>query len=60
MLGRRESGGRKGISSTPTFVIGRLVNGKFVGEIITGAQPIEVFEERLQKLLQRSQQPASR
>ena len=50
----------KGIFSTPTFVIGRLVNGEFVGEILTGAQPIAVFEERLEKLLQQTQQPASR
>ena len=35
------------------------VNGEFVGEILTGARPIEVFEERLDKLLQETQQPAS-
>ena len=50
----------KGIYSTPTFVIGRLVNGEFVGEILAGARPIEVFEERLEKLLQQTQQPARR
>jgi protein-disulfide isomerase len=41
-----------GITSTPTFVIGRLVNGEFVGEILSGAQSLEVFEQRLQALLQ--------
>jgi predicted DsbA family dithiol-disulfide isomerase len=41
-----------GITSTPTFVIGHLVNGEFVGEILAGAQPLEVFEQRLQALLQ--------
>ena len=51
---------RKASIRPRTFVIGRLVNGEFVGEIMTGAQPIEVFEERLDKLLQQTQQPASR
>jgi protein-disulfide isomerase len=47
----------KGIRSTPTFVVGRLVDGQFVGEVIAGAQPIEVFEARLQPLLQQAKQP---
>ena len=45
----------QGISITPSFVIVRLVDGKFTGEIITGAQPLEVFEQRLQALLQEVQ-----
>ncbi len=57
---RQESGVAKASASTPTFVIGRLVDGEFVGEILAGAQPIEVFEERLETLLQQTQQPASR
>lgn len=42
----------QGIRVTPSFVIVRVVDGKFVGEIITGAQPLEVFEQRLQALVQ--------
>jgi protein-disulfide isomerase len=45
----------QGISVTPSFVIVRVVDGKFVGEIITGAQPLEVFEQRLQALVQEVQ-----
>ena len=35
---------RKASARRRTFVIGRIVNGQFIGELITGAQPIEVFE----------------
>jgi protein-disulfide isomerase len=45
----------QGISVTPSFVIVRVVDGKFVGEIITGAQPLDVFEQRLQALVQEMQ-----
>jgi protein-disulfide isomerase len=40
-----------GIGSTPAFVIGRLVDGQFQGEVITGAQPYEVFAAKLDALL---------
>lgn len=40
-----------GIASTPSFVIGRLVDGRFQGEIISGAQPVEVFRSRIEALL---------
>jgi protein-disulfide isomerase len=44
-----------GIASTPSFVIGRVVNGEFEGEVMSGAQPFEVFQQRLDSLLQQSQ-----
>jgi len=44
-----------GIESTPSFVIGRVVNGEFEGEVIAGAKPFEVFQRRLDSLLQQQQ-----
>jgi protein-disulfide isomerase len=41
-----------GIASTPTFVVGRVVDGKFQGELISGAQPYEVFAARIAALLE--------
>jgi protein-disulfide isomerase len=43
--------GSVGIRSTPTFVIGRVVNGEFQGEQFSGAQPFEYFKARLDALL---------
>jgi len=45
-----------GITSTPSFVIGRVVNGEFEGEVLSGAKPFEVFQQRLDSLLQQSQE----
>ena len=45
-----------GIASTPSFVIGRVVNGEFEGELMSGAKPFEVFQQRLDSLLQQSQE----
>jgi protein-disulfide isomerase len=42
---------RNGIRSTPSFVIGRVVNGEFKGEVVVGAQPYEVFKAKLDALL---------
>jgi protein-disulfide isomerase len=42
---------RNGIASTPTFVVGRVVDGQFRGEVIAGAQPIEAFAARIDALL---------
>jgi protein-disulfide isomerase len=41
-----------GITSTPTFVIGRVVNGQFQAELISGAQPYEVFAGKIEALLE--------
>jgi protein-disulfide isomerase len=45
-----------GIASTPTFVIGRVVNGEFAGEAVSGALPFEEFQQRIDSLLQQPQQ----
>ena len=45
-----------GIASTPSFVIGRVVNGQFEGDVMAGAQPFQAFQQRLDSLLQQSQQ----
>lgn len=42
---------RQGIDSTPTFVIGRVVDGEFRGEVVSGAQPYEFFKTKLDALL---------
>ena len=42
---------RNGIGTTPTFVIGRLVDGQFRGEVLSGAQPFEAFAERIDALV---------
>lgn len=44
-----------GIASTPSFVIGRVINGEFEGELMSGAKPFEVFQQRLDSLLQQPQ-----
>jgi len=41
-----------GITSTPTFLIGRLVDGQFEGETISGAQPYEVIAAKIDALLE--------
>jgi protein-disulfide isomerase len=41
-----------GISSTPAFVIGRVVNGEFQGELFSGAQSYEVFASKIDALLE--------
>lgn len=41
----------QGIRSTPNFVIGRMVNGSFEGEMISGARPYEEFAARIDALL---------
>ena len=40
-----------GIVSTPAFVIGRLVDGEFRGEVVTGAKPYEYFAAKIDALL---------
>lgn len=41
----------QGITSTPTFVIGRVVNGEFQAETISGAKSYTVFAARVDALL---------
>ena len=40
-----------GITATPSFVIGREVDGEFVGEVVAGAQSLETFVERIEAAL---------
>lgn len=44
------------IQSTPTFVIGRIVDGSFNGEMLSGALPFEEFQARIDSLLQQAGQ----
>jgi len=41
-----------GITSTPTFLIGRLVDGQFQGDKISDAQPYEVIAAKIDELLE--------
>ena len=43
--------GSSGITSTPSFVVGRIVNGKFEGETFAGAKPYADFVARIDALL---------
>jgi protein-disulfide isomerase len=40
-----------GITSTPSFVVGRIVNGVFEGETFSGAKPYADFSARIDALL---------
>jgi protein-disulfide isomerase len=40
-----------GIISTPSFVVGRIVNGKFEGETFSGAKPYAEFAARIDAVL---------
>ena len=46
-----------GIASTPSFVIGRVVDGQFRGEILSGAQPLETFARKIDELLAQAAGP---
>jgi len=40
-----------GITGTPSFVIGKEVDGKVTGVVVIGAQPYAAFEDQIKKLL---------
>lgn len=42
---------QNGFDSTPTFVVGRVIDGGIPGELIRGAQPLEFFVAKLDALL---------
>ena len=48
-----EEGRKAGVSGTPSFVIGRVVNGRLEGERIVGALPYMAFAAKLDALLSR-------
>ena len=43
--------GSNGITSTPSFLVGRIVNGVFEGETFSGAKPYADFAARIDALL---------
>jgi len=43
--------GQQGIVGTPTFVIGRVVDGEFQGEVVSGAKPYGFFKAKLDALI---------
>jgi protein-disulfide isomerase len=43
--------GSFGLSSTPSFVIGRVIDGEFVGDSFSGVKPLEFFAEKIDALL---------
>lgn len=49
--GDMEEGRAAGVSGTPSFVIGRLVNGRLDGIRLVGAQPYMLFAARLDAML---------
>ena len=51
-------GRASGIDGTPSFVIGRQVDGHFEAEVVSGALSIEAFAARIDALLQQQPQPA--
>jgi protein-disulfide isomerase len=42
---------RQGIHSTPTFVIGRVVDGEIRGELVVGSKDYETFAAKIDALL---------
>lgn len=40
-----------GVTGTPTFVIGKTVNGSFTGVKLIGGPPLAVFESRIKQLM---------
>ena len=40
-----------GINATPTFVLGRVTDGKVTGPVLVGARPMSYFETEIPKLL---------
>ena len=43
----------QGLAATPSFAIGRLVDGQFVGETFSGVRPYEFFASKIDALLTR-------
>jgi protein-disulfide isomerase len=43
-----------GIASTPSFMIGRVVDGEFQGEVISGAKSFEEFAAKIEALLRKA------
>jgi len=48
-----EEGGQAGVSGTPSFVVGRLINGRLEGVRMVGAMPYQNFASTLDEMLRR-------
>lgn len=46
-----DDGRKAGVRGTPTFVIGKIMNGTVSGEVLPGAAPYAMFRDRLNSLL---------
>lgn len=46
---QQAAGSAVGVRGTPTFLIGKMQNGKVVGELLVGAQPIDNFKAIIDK-----------
>lgn len=46
-----DEGRSAGVRGTPTFVIGKIVNGQVSGEVIPGAAPYAMFREKLNNII---------
>ncbi|HEV2040437.1 MAG TPA: DsbA family protein, partial [Casimicrobiaceae bacterium] len=44
-------GSAAGINGTPSFVLGRIENGKLQGVRMVGAMPYQQFEAKIQEML---------
>ena len=42
---------RAALNNERSFILGRVVNGEFRGEVVSGAQPYEFFKAKLDALL---------
>mgnify|MGYP003694416835 CR=1 FL=1 len=40
-----------GVNGTPSFVLGRVVDGKLTGVRMVGAMPYEQFDAKIQEML---------
>ncbi len=53
MVEQNQSDGKSaGVTGTPSFVLGRLKDGRVEGILIVGAQPFSTFDSQIERLLQ--------
>jgi protein-disulfide isomerase len=48
---QQEAGIAQGVEGTPTFIIGKIYDGKLVGKAVVGALPIQEFEREIEAAL---------
>jgi protein-disulfide isomerase len=54
---QQAAGSSNGVRGTPSFVIGKEIDGKVIGTLIVGAQPIDQFKQILEPLISASDEP---